>query len=165
MRGSSGGSKLRELVLGLFAEIAAINQEEDAFGTSELEQAVGDIDGGEGLAGAGRHLDERTRVGAWQRTLPDCEWLVAWTFQSRASSRGGRLFRRCAKLARLRDPFRERLRPWKVEDLTAARRGIEAVGEVGDEPLDSKRNGSGRLCAGKLSGSPAAYLADCARRR
>jgi hypothetical protein len=30
------------------------------------------------------------------------------------------------------------------------------------EPFDSNRKGSGRRWAGRLSGRPAAYLADCA---
>ena len=56
-----GRLEVGELVLGLFAEIAAVHQEEDALGVAELEQAIGDIDGGEGLARAGGHLNE----GAW----------------------------------------------------------------------------------------------------
>ena len=58
-----GRLEVGELVLGLLAEIAAIHQEEDALRAAELEQAIGDIDGGEGLARAGRHLDEGARVG------------------------------------------------------------------------------------------------------
>ena len=51
-----------ELVLGLFAEVGAVNQKENAFGVAELEQAVSDIDGGKGFSGASRHLNQRTRV-------------------------------------------------------------------------------------------------------
>ncbi len=56
----------RDVVLkftdGLAAEIAAVDEEEDALGTGVLDEAVGLGDGGEGLTGAGSHLDE----GAWR---------------------------------------------------------------------------------------------------
>ena len=57
-----GGGELLEFVVGLAAEVAAVDEEEDALGTGELDEAVGLGDGGEGLAGAGGHLDEGARA-------------------------------------------------------------------------------------------------------
>ena len=57
-----GGGELLEFVDGLAAEVAAVDEEEDALGTGVLDEAVGLGDGGEGLAGAGGHLDEGARA-------------------------------------------------------------------------------------------------------
>ena len=48
-----------EFLLGLLAEVLRVDQEQDALGIGVLEQAIDGCDGGEGLAGAGGHLDER----------------------------------------------------------------------------------------------------------
>lgn len=53
-----GGGELLEFVDGLAAEVAAVDEEEDALGTGVLDEAVGLGDGGVGLAGAGSHLEE-----------------------------------------------------------------------------------------------------------
>ena len=58
-----GRREIGELVLGLLAEIAAVHQEEDALCIGELEQAIGDVDGRKGFAGAGGHLDQGARGG------------------------------------------------------------------------------------------------------
>src|SRR5260370_28159697 len=49
---------IRELVLGLLAEIATIHEEQDALGTAELEQAIGRTNGGERLFPAAFPPDE-----------------------------------------------------------------------------------------------------------
>lgn len=59
---SVGGDELVELALGLFAEVAAVDEEEDAAGAGEFDQPVGEGAGGVGLAGAGGQLDERARA-------------------------------------------------------------------------------------------------------
>src|SRR5438874_11037972 len=43
---------------GLVAEVAAVDEEEDAARAGELDEAVNEIDGGVGLAAPGGHLDE-----------------------------------------------------------------------------------------------------------
>src|SRR5947208_5350264 len=53
-----GRDELLELFQGLVAEVAAIDEEEDAARASELNEAVNEVNGGVGLAAAGGHLDE-----------------------------------------------------------------------------------------------------------
>ena len=62
-----GGNVGDELLLGLFAEIPGVDQEQDPLCVRVLEQAIDRGDGGVGLAGAGRHLDERARVRVLER--------------------------------------------------------------------------------------------------
>lgn len=57
-----GGGELLEFVDGLAAEVAAVDEEEDALGAGVLDEAVGLGDGGVGLAGAGGHLQEGARA-------------------------------------------------------------------------------------------------------
>jgi hypothetical protein len=57
-----GRDVLVELLLGLPAEVAAVHQEQDTPRAGELDQPVDEADGGEGLAGACRHLDQRARL-------------------------------------------------------------------------------------------------------
>src|SRR5204863_5945907 len=53
-----GGDELLEFFQGLVAEVAAVDEEEDATRASELDEAVNEVDGGVGLAAARSHLDE-----------------------------------------------------------------------------------------------------------
>jgi hypothetical protein len=53
---------LVELLLGLPAQVAAVHQEQHAPRARELDQPVDEADGGEGLAAAGGHLDQRARL-------------------------------------------------------------------------------------------------------
>src|ERR1700757_5052127 len=53
-----GRDELLEFFQGLIAEIAAVDEEEDAARAGELDVAVNEVDGGVGLAAAGGHLDE-----------------------------------------------------------------------------------------------------------
>ena len=53
-----GRDELLEFFQGLVAEVAAVDEEEDAARAGELDEAVNEVDGGEGLAAAGGHLDE-----------------------------------------------------------------------------------------------------------
>src|SRR5204862_3627881 len=55
-----GRDELLEFFQGLVAEVAAIDEEEDAARAGELDEAVNEVDGGVGLATAGGHLDEGT---------------------------------------------------------------------------------------------------------
>jgi hypothetical protein len=51
-----------EFLLGLPAQVAAVHQEQHAPHAGKLDQPVDEADGGEGLAAAGGHLDQRTRL-------------------------------------------------------------------------------------------------------
>src|SRR5437773_10364491 len=53
-----GRDELLEVFQGLVAEVAAVDEEEDAARAGELDEAVNEVDGGVGLAAAGGHLDE-----------------------------------------------------------------------------------------------------------
>src|SRR5438477_11079536 len=53
-----GRDELLEFFQGLVAEIAAVDEEQDAARAGELDKAVNEVDGGVGLAAAGGHLDE-----------------------------------------------------------------------------------------------------------
>jgi len=53
-----GRDELLELFQGLVAEVAAVDEEEDAARAGELDEAVNEVDGGVGLAAAGGHLNE-----------------------------------------------------------------------------------------------------------
>ena len=53
-----GGAVALELLLGLLAEVGAVDEEEHAAGAAELDQAIDGGDRGAGLAAAGRHLDQ-----------------------------------------------------------------------------------------------------------
>ncbi len=64
-----GRDVLLELLQGLAAEVAAIDQEEDPPGAGELDQPVDEVDGGEGLAAAGGHLDQGAGTVAAQRVF------------------------------------------------------------------------------------------------
>ena len=57
-----GGDELLELRHGLASEIGAIDEEEDVARVGMLDEPVGERAGGEGLAGAGGHLDEGARL-------------------------------------------------------------------------------------------------------
>src|SRR2546430_11905098 len=53
-----GRDELLEFFQGLVAEVAAVDEEEDAARAGELDEAVNEVDGGVCLAAAGGHLDE-----------------------------------------------------------------------------------------------------------
>ena len=57
-----GRDVLLEFLERLVAEVAAVDQEQHAPRAGELDQAVDEGDGGEGLAGAGGHLDQGARA-------------------------------------------------------------------------------------------------------
>src|SRR5205814_3451664 len=54
---------------GLVAEVAAVDEEEDAVRAGELDEAVNEVDGGVGLAAAGGHLDEGAAFVGGEGTL------------------------------------------------------------------------------------------------
>ncbi len=68
-----GRDVLLEFLERLLAEVAAVHQEQDAPRAGELDEPVDEVDGGEGLARAGGHLDEGARTVFGQRLfeIPD----------------------------------------------------------------------------------------------
>src|SRR3954447_3675195 len=49
--------ELLEFFQGLLAEVAAVDEEQNATRAGELDEAVNEVDGGVGLAAAGSHLN------------------------------------------------------------------------------------------------------------
>ena len=76
-----------ELAQRLVAEIVAIDQEQDAPGAGVLDQPVAEVAGGEGLAAAGRHLDQRARVVGGERALQVLDRLDLAVAQARGDQR------------------------------------------------------------------------------
>ena len=62
-----GRDVLLELLERLVAEVAAIDEKEHAARAGELDEPVDEVDGGEGLAAAGGHLDQGARTILSQR--------------------------------------------------------------------------------------------------
>ena len=122
------GEEGHELLLGLFAEIAGVDEKENALGTFMLEQSVDLRDSGEGLAGTRGHLNERARPACLQRSFefrdgPDLALAqtvgVEWRERSDARPKGS-------------SGLHPRLEcPWTVEgkDLPGAWIGVASVGE------------------------------------
>ena len=65
---------VRELLLGLLAEVGPVDEEQHAARPGELDEPVERRDGQHGLAAARRHLDERARPVLGQRSLEVSEY-------------------------------------------------------------------------------------------
>lgn len=111
------------------AKISAIDQEEDAgIDAGLLKEAVDEIDGGEGLSGAGGHLDEGTAAPGAERLfqvldggelrLPELASRERWEFLQQLGEGLGLLH-----------PTQKGLGPVKGEDIAATRIGIELIGK------------------------------------
>ena len=135
------GAEALELLLGLLAEVAPVDEEQHAARAGVADEAVDRRDGGDRLAGAGGHLDQRARMAAPERPLQvghrlDLRGIEEVPFQRRQRSEA-RAQRRRARVARggveagpsrsqalhpgverLRpEPVRERLRPVRVREV------------------------------------------------
>src|SRR5437763_13304691 len=64
-----GRDELLEFFQGLVAEIAAVDEEEDAARAGELDEAVNEVGSGVGLAAASGHLDEGAAFVSSQEAL------------------------------------------------------------------------------------------------
>ena len=120
-----------ELLVRLLAQVAGVDQKQDAPGAAELEQAVDRGDGGESLAGAGGHVDQ----GAW--LVPGQRFFQAGDGADLAVAQVALRQRRhlgeaAAQGVRLRGPFGQGFGLEEVEQLAGARHRIGAVGEEDD---------------------------------
>ena len=120
-----------ELVAGLLAEVRAVHEEEDAAGAGVFDQAIGERAGGEGLARAGRHVDERARsvLGEGFFEAGDGFDLAIAHAIRRQRVQRRHLCETGAQRVRFGDPLGERLRAMKGEDTAGARVGIARVAE------------------------------------
>lgn len=125
-----GSGELLEFVDGLAAEVAAVDEEEDALGTGVLDEAVGLGDGGEGLAGAGGHLDEGARAvgGEGFFELRDG---VDLALAERSGVQRGEMPKAGAEGIGLLDEFEQVLGRVEGEDGARAGVGVALVAEVG----------------------------------
>jgi hypothetical protein len=135
LRPSSGGEAL-ELLQRLAAEVGAVDEKEDAACVRVLHEAVADVRRGEGLAGAGSHLDERARTARGERLLEIGDGAELGGPEAAVGERRERAEavaegRSGGVAAHLLEPGGERLRPVEREDGAACRVGVERVREAG----------------------------------
>jgi len=64
-----GGEKLGKRLLGLVFQLQAIHQKEDAPGVAGAQKQLDDGGGGEGLAGAGGHFEEKASLARFHSPL------------------------------------------------------------------------------------------------
>ena len=88
-------NELLKFLERLVAEIAAIHEEQDAFRPGVFDEAIDEIDGGEGFARASGHLDEGARAAGSEGLL---RFLMAsnWAGQRLPCARGGNSWSRWA---------------------------------------------------------------------
>ena len=126
------GREGEELLLGLLAEIAGIDQEEHAADAGVLEQAIDGRDGGEGFSRAGGHLDERARAGVLERDFKICDGLdLALAEMGRVER--WEIVEAGTEGATGGEKFAEGLGAMEGEDLAGAGLGIALIGEAGDD--------------------------------
>ena len=118
-----GRDELLEFFQGLVAEVAAVDEEEDAARAGELDEAVNEVDGGVGLAAAGGHLDEGAAFVGGEGFLE-----VADGFDLRGPEIAFRHLIRSQKIREARvelvfgfEPLEQRLGSVKGEDVAALR--------------------------------------------
>ena len=141
------------------AQVVAVHEEQDPLGPAELDEPVAGIDGGEGLARSGRHLDQRPGAVVGERLFQVLDRSTLHRQSFEAVER-----RQCLQLAshlgvELDQP-EQFLGPMEGEDLPAAGVGLEEVGELGDGAgglVGERQAAIGRRHAG---GRPPRYLAD-----
>ena len=128
--------KLLELFESLAAEVCAIHEEEYSAGIGVLDEPIGDVCSGEGLAGTRCHLDESTRPIVTQRLLqvldrPRLGRPKPGGVQRRHGTYAVPQGRCPWALCDLANPSRKRLRPMEPKQLTTPWLGVGSVGEAG----------------------------------
>src|SRR5206468_8790164 len=127
-----GGDELLEFFQGLVAEVAAVDEEEDATRAGELDEAVNEVDGRVGLAAAGGHLDEGAAFVGGEGALD-----VADSFDLRGPEVTLRHLIRSRKIGEAGvevgvrfEVFEEGFGFVESEDVAALGRRIELIGEL-----------------------------------
>ena len=138
-----GGSVGDELLLGLLAEVAGIDEEEDALQAGVFEQAVGGGDGGEGLAGTRGHLDEGAELGLGEGVIKVGDGPDLAVAQSGGIEGGHVVLEATAERWTNSEPFAEAFRTVEGEDLAGAGLGVALVGEAGDDARGLIEEGEG----------------------
>ena len=122
-----------EFLFGLLAEVAGIDEEEDALHSGVLEQAVNGGDGSEGFSGAGGHLDERARLGLGKRCVELGDGVDLAVAQPGGVERRHIVAQAAAEGWAGSQSFSESFRPVEAEDFAGARLRVALVGEAGED--------------------------------
>ena len=141
-----GGDELVELLEGLLAQVVAVHQEEHAFGPGMLNQAVDEVDGGEGFAAAGRHLDQGARPvgGEGGLQMGDGFNLGFPKVLGKQGEALRHLAQSGAERAGLGRPLREGLGTMEGEDAPRTGLGVAVIAEEGFYPGAFIQEGQGQ---------------------
>ena len=121
-----------EFLLGLLAEVARVHEEEHAFDTGVLQQAVDGRDGGERLARAGGHLDEGARLGGAQRGVELRDGVDLAVAEPGGIERR-KVAQAVAQGAAGGEPFAQGFRAVERKNLARARLRVALVGEARED--------------------------------
>ena len=105
-----------KLLLGLLAEVAGIDEEEDALDAGVLEQSIDEGDGGEGFASPRCHLDERAGLGLFHGPVELGDG-IDLAIPEVEGDEGGKVQQTGAEGFFLREEFAEGFRTVEREDL------------------------------------------------
>ena len=117
-----------EFLLGLFAQVPGVDEEEDALGVGVLEQSVDRGDGGVGLARAGGHLNEGARAVVLEGRFEPFDGVHLARSQT-GRVQGRQSLQPGAQGGRLRVPFLHRLRSREMKHLPRTRLRVARVGK------------------------------------
>lgn len=120
-----------EFLMRLLAKVAGIDEKQDAFGATKLEQTVNRCDGGENLAGTGGHVDKGARFVLCQRLLQASDG-VDLALAQVACRQLRHLHSPAAQGVGLSCPVGKRLWLEEMKQLTGAGQGIGSVSEPDD---------------------------------
>ena len=121
-----------EFLMRLLAEVAGIDQKQDALGAAELEQAINRCDGGEGLACAGGHVDQGAGSVLGQGLFQSGDSADLAVTQILDGQGRHLLGQTAAQGFWLRQPCSQCFRLEEVEDFAGTRRGVKVVGKADD---------------------------------
>ena len=124
------------------AEVVAVHQEQDALGAGVLDEPVAEVDGGEGLAGAGGHLDQGARARFGERFFETADRLDLAVAHCRSSDERRASAPAGARRVSGSRATPQRLRAVEGEDLARARMRVALVAEEG-LGAGATRTGSG----------------------
>ena len=119
-----------ELLVRLPAKVARVHQKQNAFGLAELEQTINRGDGGEGLARAGRHVNEGARLVQRQRGFEPGHGADLATAQVAFGQRGHVVLEAAAQRIGLGQPLCQGFGLEEMKDFAGAWCGVAAIGEA-----------------------------------
>jgi hypothetical protein len=129
--------------MGLFAEVAGIDQKQDALGAAELEQAIDRGDGGEGFARAGGHVHQGAGLVQRKRLLQPGDGADLAVAQVLFGQRGHLLGQGGGAGCRLRQPAASvsGLKKWKISRERGAGSALSVKRMIWPVASNRKRSG------------------------